>query len=402
MRAGLRPASVAWLSETGRSRQQAREVQAQEVVPELYRDALMKRRSVLQVPSGISMGSALPITCENAARPERFLITVVADGGWDPTRLTDPKGNTLRADGRGPVNHYAAAAIKAAGMLQYAGYPDSVEPPPVTSPGHLDTFFTKHHQRLLVINGIDTGARGHASGHRCVWSSRCEAGYPTINALVAAQVPGQALVFPANAVCNDRAARVAAIQPRYARGNELQLDAFSARLPLEVSSGFKGQGEVALAAFASGLATSARLELGGFDTHINHDVAQTTALTGLLEGIDHLWAQIEHHGMQHSVTVLIGSDFGRSPWYNAAGGKDHWHVASMLAMGAGVAGNRTVGASTADVDALRLNPATLAPHSSGIVLTPAHIHRAVRDLFQVSATLDQKYPLNAEPLGLFG
>src|SRR5688572_25968783 len=119
----------------------------------------MKRRTFLNVLAGIGAGGVVPMTLSSpafGATPERFLITISAAGGWDPTVFVDPKGNALRADGRGPVNNYDGGAIKSAGNLQYAAYPGSVEPPASDSPGHLDNFFAKHYQRLLVINGVDT------------------------------------------------------------------------------------------------------------------------------------------------------------------------------------------------------------------------------------------------------
>ncbi|MBT8147719.1 MAG: DUF1501 domain-containing protein [Gammaproteobacteria bacterium] len=74
-------------------------------------------------------------------------------------------------------------------------------------------------------------------------------------------------------------------------------------------------------------------------------------------GIDHLWDQTEQQGLQDKVTVVVGSDFGRTPFYNSARGKDHWNVTSMMAMGAGVRGNRVAGATDAHVDALAVNSA---------------------------------------------
>jgi len=177
--------------------------------------------------------------------------------------------------------------------------------------------------------------------------------------------------------------------------------ALLSHLPATVSAGLKGQAEIAVAAFASGLAVSAGLNLGGFDTHGDHDEDQTAALTALLEGVDHLWKQIEQRGLQDKVTVVIGSDFGRTPFYNTADGKDHWNITSVLAMGAGITGNTLIGATDANFEALKLSASTLEPHSAGLLVTPKHIHRALRDFLGVPAELDALLPLPVEKLALF-
>ncbi len=428
----------------------------------------MKRRAFLRTLTVLGAGHALPMTLVPAAfgaTPARFLVSINADGGWDPTGLIDPKGNALRSDGRGAVNHYAESAIKSAGNLRYAAYPDGIEPPAITSPGHLDTFFAAHHQRLLVINGVDTQTNGHDSGRRFVWSGRLEEGFPSVAALAAAPYADQpmafisnggydytaslvasvrtagantfiALAFPnsqyadnasrrnegymsASAYDRVQAARSARLErlqqaetlPRRVaqmdqletvRDGDLSLSGMLDKLPATVSTGLKGQAEVAAAAFASGLAVSANLNLGGFDTHGNHDQAQTDALTRLLEGIDHLWNEIVRHGLQDKVTVVIGSDFGRTPFYNTGAGKDHWNVTSLMAMGAGITGNRVIGETDANFQVRKLNAGTLQPHSSGLIVTPQHIHRALRDFLGVPASFDNLYPINVERLALFG
>ena len=427
----------------------------------------MERRNLLKLLAGYGIAGALPMSLTTpawSAAARRFLITVNAAGGWDPTSLIDPKGNALRADGRGPVNRYAASRIKSIGKLQYAAYPDGVTPPAIGSPGHLDTFFAKHYQRLLVVNGIDTQTNGHETGTRFVWSGRLEQGYPTVAALAAAPYASQPMAFISNGGYDYTAALVAPVRTaaastltslaypnsQYAdnaslrttgyfsdksyatveaarnlrlarlqksetlpmrasqisrlakvRSSDLQLDGLLGLLPAQLSTGLKGQAEVAVAAFASGLAVSANLNLGGFDTHGTHDVDQTNALTQLLEGIDHLWEQIVLRGLQDRVTVLIGSDFGRTPFYNTGAGKDHWNITSIMAMGAGITGNRVIGGTDVNFEALNLNPSTLDVHSAGIIVTPKHVHRALRDFIGVSADLDNLYPLKVEKLALF-
>jgi uncharacterized protein (DUF1501 family) len=427
----------------------------------------MKRRSFIKALTGFGVAGTLPMTLVKpafGATPDSFLITISATGGWDPTSLIDPKGNAPRSDGLGPVNNFAASAIKSAGNLVYAPYSDLVQPPETDSAGHFDNFFQKHYERLLVINGIDTQTNGHDSGRRFVWSGKLEEGYPTVAAMAAAPFADQPMAFISNGGYDFTASIVAPVRTASAgtfnalafpnsqfpededlidvsffsntsydlvqqareqrltrqiiaeslpkreqqmtqlqtvRNSDVELQDLLEFLPEEVSSGLAGQAEIAIAAFASGLAVSANLSAGGFDTHGDHDDDHTTSLTELLEGIDHLWEQIEAQGMQDKVTVIIGSDFGRTPFYNTGDGKDHWNITSVMAMGAGITGNRVIGATDENFEAIALNESSLQPDDNGIIITPQHIHRSLRDFLGIDSDLDNLFPINAEKLDLF-
>ena len=428
----------------------------------------MQRRSFLRTMAGAGIATVLPMSLIRpafGAIADRFLITISASGGWDPTSLIDPKGDALRADGLGPVNHYSASEIKTAGNLIYAPYSNIIEPPPIDSAGHMDNFFARHQNRLLVINGIDTQTNSHDSGRRFVWSGKLEEGYPSVAALAAAPFAEQPMAFISNGGYDFTASLVAPVRTSGAgtfnqlaypnsqfpgdadlgdisyfsavsyaaiqqareqrltrlrvqeslpkrqaqlqqletvRNADVSLESLLDFLPEEVSDGLKGQAEIAIAAFASGLAVSASLNAGGFDTHGDHDEDQTESLTVLLEGIDHLWEQIELRGLEDKVTIIIGSDFGRTPFYNTGAGKDHWNITSIMAMGAGITGNRVIGETDENFEAYKLNPNTLEPDSNGIIVTPQHVHRSLRDFLGVQSDLDSLFPINVESLNLFG
>ncbi|MSR11233.1 MAG: DUF1501 domain-containing protein [Gammaproteobacteria bacterium] len=316
-----------------------------------------------------------------------------------------------------------------------------------------------------MINGIDTETNNHDAGSRYVWSGKIEAGYPSFGALAAAaSAPTEPLAYISNGGYDNTAALVAparigeggvfqrlaypnASRPegeagkqyeyldpgiyaeiekaRAARLQRLQgkstlplqrqqiqelmlartgdnnLNRLVRLLPARISSGLAGQAEVAVAAFASGIAVSANMHLGGFDTHGNHDQNQTNALTRLLEGIDHLWNEIGRNNLADRVTVVVGSDFGRTPFYNANNGKDHWNVTSMLAMGSGVRGNLVVGATNDHVEALKIHPQTLALDPNGIKLTPQHIHVALRSMARVGTELTNRFGIAESAINLF-
>ncbi len=428
----------------------------------------MKRRKFLKNLLGVGIASALPMTLVRpayGATPDRFLITVSATGGWDPTSIMDPKGNAPRPDGLGPVNNFSAGQIKTIGNLVYAPYADTIEAPPSDDLGHMDNFFAKHYERLLVINGIDTQTNGHDSGRRFVWSGQLEEGFPTIAALAAAPFADQPMAFISNGGYDFTASLVAPVrtsnastfsqlafpnsqfpdnadlqqfgfhsqtsynliqqareerlvrlraqeslpkrqaqmdQLQVVRGSEVELQDLLAFLPEDVSDGLAGQAEIAVAAFASGLAVSANLSLGGFDTHGDHDEDHTDSTTELLAGIDHLWEQIELQGLQDKVTVIVGSDFGRTPFFNEGAGKDHWNVTSIMAMGAGITGNRVIGATTDTFEAIKMNPDTQGQDDNGVIVTPQHVHKSLRNFLGVQSELDDLFPIYVDDLQLFG
>ena len=50
---------------------------------------------------------------------------------------------------------------------------------------------------------------------------------------------------------------------------------------------------------------------------------------------------------------------------------------------------------------MKLNPDTLEADSNGIIVTPQHVHRSLRDFLGVQADLDQLFPIGVESLDLF-
>lgn len=178
-------------------------------------------------------------------------------------------------------------------------------------------------------------------------------------------------------------------------------------LPSDVSNGLRGQAELAVAAFQAQVAVCANLTSGGFDTHGNHDRDATYRMAVLIDGVHHLWRTIREAGLADRTTVLIGSDFGRTPFYNDGRGKDHWNATSLMAFGAGVSGGRVIGGTDANFTEQRINRSSLqassGSDSSTIRLRFAHIHRAARRLAGVEGdAVTRAYPLQAEDLDIFG
>ena len=168
--------------------------------------------------------------------------------------------------------------------------------------------------------------------------------------------------------------------------------------------GFKRQASLIAAAFKSGIAASANLSTGGFDTHGNHDNAHYQNLGDLLEGVAYLQEALTIAGIAERTTVVIGSDFGRTPYYNSGNGKDHWPVTSVMVMhptGSGK-GGQVFGASTDKFMSQPLNRTTGMPDSNGESLTPAHVNLALRKELGIDDhEFARQYPLTVDDFSIF-
>jgi hypothetical protein len=155
--------------------------------------------------------------------------------------------------------------------------------------------------------------------------------------------------------------------------------------------------ELAITAFASGQAVAANVGTGAFDTHGNHDVLHTRELGRLALVIRFAMASIKAKGIP--VYVLVGSDFGRTPTYNAGNGKDHWNVTGMMIAGPGIRAGRVVGATDDKLRPMGVVPgdpskAVEIDDPSGVRMIPANIHRAMRKKLGILGTeLDRRYQL---------
>lgn len=377
-----------------------------------------------------------------------FFVGFGADGGWDPTGFCDPHANLH--------NGYAADGIVAAGGLQYANV------------GANAAFFDRFADKLLVLNGVDTSTNSHAVGRRHTWTGRQDDGHPHWAALAAGtHGPQQPLSFiaegtysftegvvaqsrvsnndvltelsfpdrvnpamaedlstyqsgPANEMIADwRSNRLAQMEheqhlPRNraainnlitTRSGANELEQLQAYLPVEMSTNeVERQIQIAVAAYRAGIAVSATFSIGSFDTHTNNDAAQDSIRATLLGHVAFLWDEAERQGVAEQVLCAMGSDFGRTNEYNGSNGKNHWPITSMMLMGYGIEGNRTVGSTDDQQFGQMIDPDTLAPSTDGVMLRPGHVHAALREVIGVSDELDARFPLVEEALpgGLFG
>jgi len=163
------------------------------------------------------------------------------------------------------------------------------------------------------------------------------------------------------------------------------------------NSSIHQQIQMTLLAFKSGLTVSSDVYDGGFDTHDTHDTEHAAALSNVASAVDYLWTTAEQLGLANRLLVVIGSDFGRTPYYNANDGKDHWPIGSYVIMekNAGYT-NRIIGETDEAQNARVINPATMTRNdSNGTIIYSKHVHRALRKYLGIDNSAAAKnFPLN--------
>lgn len=395
----------------------------------------------------------LPPLAETYSGP--LWIFLNAGGGWDPTSLCDPKGGKGPDDPEAMNRAFTFDQIDAAGNIKYPNIGTE------ENPTAYQDFFQKHYKRLRVINGLDMQSNGHDSGSRHCWSGRLAEGYPSLAALIAAvhghELPMSYLSFGGyddtqgqvartrsgntgalariaypdranpedenslyhSAVAGDlirkaqeaRKERLLATEqlPRvqqaignlYAsRTGSNELKKLQQYLPDMLDDGpnpLRRQIQVALAAFRAGITVSINLDIGGFDTHGDHDQSHIPRLVNILDGLDFLWTEADLQGIGDNFVVLCGSDFGRTPGYNDTNGKDHWAITSLMMMGKGIKGDKVIGASDDRHNAFSWDPKSLQKKEGGIHIEPRHVHANLRRLARIDAhDLMKQYPIAIE------
>jgi hypothetical protein len=157
------------------------------------------------------------------------------------------------------------------------------------------------------------------------------------------------------------------------------------------------QAQVAVLAFKAGVAAAADLLLPGFDTHSDHDQDHEPLLGALTDAVDYLWDYAEQQGVADRLTVVMSSDFGRTPYYNSYDGKDHWPITSAIVMEKNAPwGNRVVGLTDEGHNAFRINPNTLQRDDrNGTIIYPKHVHKALRRYLGLeNHANEQGFPFN--------
>ena len=170
------------------------------------------------------------------------------------------------------------------------------------------------------------------------------------------------------------------------------------------NSGMRNHMRIGAAGFSTGMASSMQVGFGGFDTHGDHDNDHYPRIRTVLSDLHYLFQALEVYGVRQQTTIVVGSDFGRTPWYNDGDGKDHWAVTSYMLLGNGVTGGTVVNATNGLIEALNVDPVSMAPLASGgVKITATHIHAQMRKLAQIDRhPFALQFPLEAEEIPIFG
>ncbi|MEO8350169.1 MAG: DUF1501 domain-containing protein [Chthoniobacteraceae bacterium] len=377
-----------------------------------------------------------------------FYVVFNASGGWDTTYLMDPKGinetNRLYQEGdiltKGAHKFAPTEKHKADGMSNEA-------------------FFGEFGSELLTLNGLDYSVNNHGPGSRYMATGKLDSlEYPTFAALVAAckgpacpmsfltfgnysatgnlvamsRVPylhsleklanadgvegnvrspyhdDFALARIETALEEKRTARAALpLLPRQARAenmlyaaqvNSKAMERITPLIPKDVPKDrLMQQAEIALVSFKAGVCVSANLNIGQFDSHANNDADQMKLIPEFLGGIAYVMRRAEELKIRDKLVVVIQSEMGRTPNYNKGDGKDHWSIGSIMFMGAGIKGNRVIGATDGGQFLIPINPQTLATEpdqTTGLRVRPEHIHQALREFAGIAKhPFSDRYPL---------
>jgi len=168
------------------------------------------------------------------------------------------------------------------------------------------------------------------------------------------------------------------------------------------------QMRIGAAAMDAGMASSMQIGFGGFDTHNDHDNRHFFRIRDVLVDLHYLWQALDVYNIEDKTTVILGSDFGRTPWFNGGMGKDHWAVTSYVLLGRDVVGGTVVNATDAlvgpqnvQVSAGQIVPAS--SNSGGIRMTPAHLHKKLREAGNIqNHEFSLRFPIEAEDLPILG
>ena len=420
----------------------------------------MRRRTVLKgmLAAGAAPGFRLPLVHAADHRGKLFVF-VQADGGWDPTSLCDPKANTpgepvinhwaeddeVRQAGNIPyapfarneaffekyhsrmlvingvdaqTNSHTVGVVHNWSGRNSEGYPTTTAllaahyapdlPIPYLSFGGYSatggvTRFTRIDNadllRTIAAPALTTG-EPHWDSYfsEADWAALRSAREATAERLVSAPdlLPGDLRhrEFFSSAFATEGLKVYAdAIPPEDELEEEEEFEIEGARF----HSNLRRQAQLTVLAFKTGVAVSADLWLGGFDTHANHDPEHEWLFGNLTDSVDYLWEYAEEHGVADRMVVVMGSDFGRTNFYNAQEGKDHWPIGSFIVMEKNQAWTgRAVGETDGLHFAYRINPRTLRRDDrGGTIIYPKHVHKALRRYLGIENSPGaERFPFN--------
>lgn len=134
------------------------------------------------------------------------------------------------------------------------------------------------------------------------------------------------------------------------------------------------QAALAVDALDRELSWAVQIETGSFDTHTDN-TGQVLQHEMLFAGLGQLVAALDDRPGKHGggslldeTVIAVVSEMGRTPLFNATGGKDHWPVTSAMVLGGGLPGGRVLGATTDTLSARAMDLGSGAASEGGVQL----------------------------------
>ena len=390
---------------------------------------LPTRRSLLQGAGALGLlGAALGHRSARAAGPRRLVIWW-SGGGWDTSYVFDPHFETSVLD-RDPDSDRATY-----GDLTVAEAGDRPQ---------VKAFFDAWAERAVVVNGLAVGSISHDACARLTLTGR-RAEAPDLGAMLASgaslgrplpyvalsgpRFPGElggtlthvgALALgtlrgeqPEGAAYSaDRESLIReylrqeiqrvdpdAQRPRLQRHQDAltrldTLDLYADRLSLPENPTDDERVGLGLTLLQLDLCGALMIEAplperSRWDSHQGNDLNQTDcyergfgALHELVQALEDT-PDAQGGTLLDSTLVLAMSEMGRTPLMNQTGGKDHWPTTSLLMIGGGVSGGRTLGATTETLGPATIDLSSGEPSASGERLSPPALLAGVLSAFDV-------------------
>ncbi len=384
----------------------------------------ISRRALLRLGLAGAVVAAAPWPFGRAARATttspHFLVTLIGDGGWDPTQVLDVHDPADTTDGIDvDVPGQPPSVIANAGGITYVSNP-------VTRPS-VDAYFATWAGQTAIVNGINTRSTSHDQSRQLVLTGYLD---PTRAdfAVMAAHYNGPDLPLPHLLISGDSfggpfagisgrtggqfsqvvgynrlpngagsavstagegyikqtlqalgaadattavAGRVDQFTDANVRGDRLA--GLASSLPRNTNDGTQLATSLG-AAFRAGMTTSVTVSnVGGFDTHSNNEnqAGQWDDVFSFLNAfLAGLAAQpgVAAPTLLEETTIVYCSEFGRTPQLNGDNGKDHHPWTSMIMAGKGVRGGTTVGLTDGSQEGVKTNFATGLPDDTGMVI----------------------------------
>lgn len=138
---------------------------------------------------------------------------------------------------------------------------------------------------------------------------------------------------------------------------------------------------------SSGLSPYVTLSIDGFDTHSNHFTQHVSLMRQVAAQIALLISDLRStedsqqpgSSLMDNTTILISSEFVRTPQLNAGSGTDHWPSASAILLGKGVQDNTVIGRTDDSAQALGWLNGAPVPRTTETQITPEQLVATLLD-----------------------